>query len=271
MTTISATNDHRSHPTDIQKPSSWGTTTLAGLPHLIMGLLIGLGKFSIFDAYDPSEMNSQTTSKALGISLGILIVVVLLTAWRRGWPLWSASWYLHGTWVILAISSLVIESLDLNESWRYTNALFLGWIIVCIIGYFVIVSKSKLHGLLSVAFLFPMLSVTMFEFIPNPIEGWFALGVGLSAALAAGFIVRVGKFRPALILVLCFNLTVGLVWSFISEYKMLDLPAGIPAHIPQFSRFLGLLGLYALFGLGVIAIPFILHGLWNFGRSKLAS
>jgi hypothetical protein len=115
-----------------------------------------------------------------------------------------------------------------------------------------------------------MLSVMMLEFIPNPIEGWLALGVGLLAALAAGAIVRVGELRLALGLVLGFNLAVGLVWTYIGEYKMLDLPAGIPAHVPRFGSFLGLVGLYALFGLGVIAIPFVLRRLWNFGKRKLA-
>ena len=68
-----------------------------------------------------------------------------------------------------------------------------------------------------------------------------------------------------------FNLAVGLAWAYISEYKMLDLPPGIPAHVPRLSRFLGLLGFYAIFGLGVIAIPFLLRGLWKYGRQKLSS
>ena len=50
---------------------------------------------------------------------------------------------------------------------------------------------------------------------------------------------------------------------------MLDLPAGIPKHIPRFSRFLGMLALFGSLGLGVIALPFILRGLWNLGRRRL--
>ena len=103
------------------------------------------------------------------------------------------------------------------------------------------------------------------------LEGWFALVVGFSAALAAGYIARVGSFRSSLILVLGFNLAVGLAWAFISEYRMLDLPTGIPAHVPKFSNFLGYLTIYSIFGLGIVAIPFIFRGLWNIGRRKLAS
>ena len=250
-----------------RQPGTWAAAFLAGLPHLLMGLLIGLGRLGIFDIYQVS----QTGNVIIGIGLALLVIGVLIYAWRRGWPLWSASWYLYGTWVSLVVIDLTIESLNLEDSWRYTNAMFIGWILLCIVGYFVILSRSKLHGLLSVAFLFPMLSVMMLEFIPNPIEGWLALGMGLLAALAAGAIVRVGDFRLALGLVLGFNLAVGLVWAYIREYKMLDLPAGIPAHIPQFSNFLEMLALYCVFGLGIIALPFIFRSLWNFGRRKWGS
>lgn len=250
-----------------RQPGTWGAAFLAGLPHLLMGLLIGAGKLGIFDIYQVS----QTGNAIIGIGLALLVIGILIYAWRRGWPLWSASWYLYGTWVSLAIIGLTIESLNLVESWRYTYAMFIGWILLCIIGYFVILSKSKLHGLLSVAFLFPMLSVMMLEFIPNPIEGWLAIGVGLLAALAAGAIVRVGELRLALGLVLGVNLAAGLAWAYISEYKMLDLPAGVRAHIPRFSNFLEMLALFSIFGLGIIALPFILRGLGNFGRRRLGS
>lgn len=269
MTTMTDSKKVRPSASSVaeRQPGSWGAAILAGLPHLLMGLLFAAGRFGIFDVYEVS----QAGNLIIGTGLALLVIGVLVVAWRRGWPLWSASWYLYGTWVTLAVVGLAIESLNLEDSWRYTNVMFIGWVLLCIIGYFAILTKSKLHGLLSVAFLFPMLSVMMMEFIPNPIEGWLVIGVGLLAALAAGAIVRVGEFRLALGLVLGINLIAGLAWAYISEYKMLDLPVGIPAHVPQFSRFLGLLGLYALFVLGVIAISFVLRGLWNFGKRRFAS
>lgn len=249
-----------------RQPGAWGTAFLAGLPHLLMGLLIGAGKLGIFDIYQVS----QTGNAIIGIGLALLVMGMLIFAWRRGWPLWSASWYLYGTWVFLAIVGLTIENLDLEDSWRYTYAMFLGWILLCIVGYFMILSKSRLHGLLSVAFLFPLLGVMFLEFIPNPIEGWLAISVGLLAAIATGAIVRISEFRQALGIVLGLNLVAGLAWAYIGEYKMLDLPPGIPAHIPKFGNFLELLALFSIFGLGVVALPFILRGLWNFGSRKFS-
>ncbi|MCJ7703622.1 MAG: hypothetical protein MUO62_18730 [Anaerolineales bacterium] len=265
MTTISSSSDVQIQLTEPQ-PGTWGAAILAGLPHLLMGLLIGVGKL-----LDQTIRINQNISTALVISLALLVVAILCYAWRYGWPLWSASWYLYGTWVSIAIIGLGIESLDLEDSWRYTNAMFLGWILLCIVGYFFILAKSKLHGLLSVAFLFPLLSLVMMEFVPNPIEGWLAISVGLLAAMAAGTILRVADLLPALGLVLGLNLAVGLALAYISEYKMLDLPSGLPAHVPRFTNFLEFLAFYSIFGLGVVTIPFILRGLWNFGRRKLAS
>lgn len=248
-------------------PSTWGAAFLAGLPHLLMGLLIGAGKLGIFDIYKVS----QTGTAIIGIGFALLVIGTLIFAWRLGWPLWSASWNLYGAWVTIAIIEIGIESLNLENSWIYTNTLFLVWIIVCVIGYFLILSKSKLHGLLSGAFLFPLLSVVMMEFIPNPIEGWMAIIVGLATALMAVVITRVGSLQLALRFVLGLNLAVGLAWAYISEYKMRDLPAGIPTHIPKFSNFLEFLVLYSIFGLGIVALPFILRSLWNFGRRNLIS
>ena len=263
MATISV-SDERSAQFSASK--SWGAAILAGLPHFLMGLLIAIGKF-----LDPAARLNQNLAAIAGTILGLLVIGMLLFAWRRGWPLWSASWYLYGAWVTLAIINLTIDKLNLHDSWRYTNALFLICVLVCIVGYFALLQKSKLHGLLSIAFLFPLLSVQMIEFVPNPIEGWLAISLGLLSALAAGEIVRIGDFRFALLIVLGINLAAGVLWAYISEYKMLDLPAGIPAHIPQFGRFLEFFGFYAIFGLGIIILPFILRGLWNFGKNKLAS
>lgn len=134
-----------------RQPGSWGAAILAGLPHLLIGLLFAAGRFGTLDIYEVS----QTGNLILGIGLALLVIGVLIVAWRCGWPLWSASWYLYGTWLTLAVVGLTIESPDLEDSWRYTNVLFIAWILLCICGYFVILTRSKLHGLLSVAFLFP--------------------------------------------------------------------------------------------------------------------
>jgi hypothetical protein len=208
MTVIADTENTQgnsfSHPEP--RPGSWKAAFLAGLPHILMGLLIGTGKLLTTAASRPS----QAMSIIAGVSLMGLVVIVLFFAWRRGWPLWSASWYGYGTWTAMALISFVISQLELDEDWRYTNALFLGWIGLCIIGYFYLFSKDRLKALLAVAFLFPMLGIMFLEFVPDFIEGWLAIGLGLLTTLTAGAIVRLGDFPIGLRLALGVNFVNGL-------------------------------------------------------------
>jgi len=266
MNTISASDGLKTQSTtEAHQPGSWGAVILAGLPHLLVGLLLGWSSL-LTVSIDPDQKYATN----LGIGLAILVIALLMIAWQRGWPLWSASWYLYGTWIVLVMLSQVIEKLDLRESWRYSSAMLLGWLIFCIGGYFSLSLKSKLHALLAIAFLFPFIGMAALEFIPDNIEGCLAITLGLLVALVSGVIVRKGNFRTALGLVLGVNIVSGLTLAYISEYLPV-FPTEITTHVPQFSNFIELLALYSIFGLGIVALPFILHGLWNFGKSKLAS
>jgi len=164
-----------------------------GLPHLLMGLLIGYGNLLT----PPNYPTPQTLAILIGASLTLLVFAVLLYAWRCGWPLWSASWYGYGAWIFVAVLSLAIESLDLRDAWRFTNTLFLGWIAAWGIGYLYIFFHDRLKGLLMIFFFIPFLGVMALEFVPDPIQGWLAIGFGLFSALAAGAIIRRPNFRLA--------------------------------------------------------------------------
>ena len=249
------------------QPGSWRAAFLAGLPHLLMGALIGIGKLQSTTTYQLSE----TVSVIVGISLMILVVAMLVYAWRRGWPLWSASWYGYGLWAFMALATYGISELNLHESWRYTNAMFVGWLAIWGIGYLYLFFHDRLRALLSIFYFVPLLGVMMLEFIPNPIEGWLAIGLGLLTALTAGTIVRLGNYRITLGLVIGVNLIAALTLAYIGEYQIKDLPTGIPAHAPKFTNFLELLALYTIVALLLMGTPFLIQGIVNFGRRKLLS
>jgi hypothetical protein len=54
------------------------------------------------------------------------------------------------------VLGLVIANLPLRDAWRYSDLLFLGWILLYVTGYIALLLKSRLHGLLAVAFLFSL-------------------------------------------------------------------------------------------------------------------
>lgn len=267
MTAVSEINQINQHTasTTMHNPGSWGAAILAGLPHL-WGLLIGVANFLPNGGFYQFSQNALAT---LGISLGLLVAIILLYAWRRGWPLWSASWYGYSLFILMAIATYVISELDLNQSWRYTNALFLGWIAVWGIGYLYLFFRDRLRALLTIFFLIPLLGVMMLEFIPDPIEGWLAVSLGLLTALTAATIVRLGSYRVTLGLVIGVNLIAALALAYIGEYKLLDLPTNAPPHTPQFLNFLALLALYTLIALILMGTPYLIQGLVNLGRRKL--
>lgn len=269
MSNVSETNQTAQYTPDTAEhpPGSWGAACLAGLPHLLIPL-IGVGK--LLANYRIYQF-SQNALAALGISLGLLVAIILLYAWRQKWPLWSASWYGYSLFILLAISTYVIVELDFNQSWRCTNALFLGWIAVWGIGYLYLFFRDRLRALLTIFFLIPLLGVMMLEFIPDPIEGWLAVSVGLLSALTAVTIVRLGSYRVTLGLVIGVNLIAALVLAYIGEYKLLDLPTNAPPHTPQFLNFLALLTLYTLIALILMGTPYLIQGLVNFGKRKLLS
>jgi hypothetical protein len=229
-----------------------------------MGLLIGTSKFLSTASTQPV----QTMGLIAGISLMSLVVIVLLFAWRRAWPLWSASWYGYSTWVTMAFVSFGISRLELDQIWGYTTVLYLGWLGLCITGYFFLLSTNRLKALLAIAFFFPILSVMFLEFVPNPIEGWLAIGLGLLTSLTAGAIVRLGDFRLGLKFALGVNAVTGLFLAYVGEYQISDLPSGIH-HVPSLSNFAQLLTLYLILALGLILGPLLLANLWNFASNRV--
>jgi hypothetical protein len=249
------------------QPGSWGAAFLGGLPHLLMGLLIGIGKLLSTTTYQLSG----TISFIVGISLALLVATMLTYAWRRGWPLWSASWYGYGLWVFMAIAAYGISELNLHESWRYTNILFLGWLALWGIGYLYLFFHDQLRALLAIFFFIPLLGVMMLEFIPNAIEGWLAIALGVLTALTAATIIRLGSYRITLGLVIGVNLVAVFTLAYIGEYQIKDLPPNIPAHTPKLSNFFELLAFYTFLALILMGTPFLIQSLVNFGRRKLLS
>jgi len=80
---------------DSQK-TPWGEAVLAGLPHLLAGLALGLPLLLV-----TVDQPSRGSALAFILTYGIVITLILailgsfVLAWRRGWPRWAASWYFY--------------------------------------------------------------------------------------------------------------------------------------------------------------------------------
>ena len=238
-------------------PDPWTAAALAGLPHLLMGLLIGGGKLLVTTAHP-----SPTLSTGSGVLFVVVVAAGHLFAWRRGWPLWSASWYGYGVWAIMALASLGLSQIELEGAWAITHGLYLCWLGLVILGYVALLVRDRLRGLMAVAFLLPLFGLTLLEFVPNMVEGWLAIGLGLLTALAAGLIVRLGSFLVGLGLALAVNVVAGLGLAYVAEYQSSDMPRGMAAA-PTSSGFLAGAMFYLVPALGLIGLPLLLLGLWQ--------
>jgi len=90
------------------EPGSWRDAALAGLPHLLMALIIGLpGLLRAYGVLAPYTQGMPISETLLGLGLVGAIIAVLITAWRRGWPRWSASWYAYGL-VVIALPMVML-------------------------------------------------------------------------------------------------------------------------------------------------------------------
>ncbi|MFO7662585.1 MAG: hypothetical protein R6X18_08315 [Chloroflexota bacterium] len=244
---------------------SWAESLLAGMPPVLMSLLAASGSFLIAIGFEVE----QAVIVAAGLALASLVVGVLFVAGRRGWPRWGASWYAYGLWVGAMIGFLVFELLHIPESWRFTNWILPGLLLILLLIYFHLLVFDRLKALLAIAYFLPLLGVTFLEFVPDMTEAVVTVIIGILAGAGAAFSLRSGRVRIAVGLAIIVNLLAGLLIAFTAEYLATDLPPGSPAPFmtdPQF--FIRLALSYWGISLGLILIPFFV---WFLSRGIIRS
>ena len=265
--TLSHEGGNRSGSADT--PGSGWQVLLAGLPHLLFGLLTGTGRLANVWVSENQAHIVQRVEVVFGVGIMLLVVGMFFYAWKQKWPLWSASWLGYFSWIVLVLLGLGIMALPIEEDWRFTNFLIIAWLGAFVTGYFWIYRTDARRGLLAVLFLLPMAYLWFLEFIPDWIEGVVGIGSGLTAALTAGLIVRGLRLPGAVGLVAGINLLIGLILAYVSEY-LPDYPLGIP-HTPSLNAFAGGAMMTGVIMLAVILGPLVFWGLWDFGKRKLTA
>lgn len=257
------TPGYGTEPRDHQ-PGSLNEALLSGLPHILAALLISVENLS------PQALMGLAPSAYTLIAGAVVMFYsgVLFFAYRKGWPLWSASWYLYVSWILLAFANFAVTNLIQGDSWRYLSLLLLAWVSVFIILYFRLYLKDPARALLSIAFTFPMLGTLLIEFVPDRIELSLAIGLGLACAGAAAAIVRSGSYQLAWRLIVVVNLAAGLLNAYVSEYQIRNFPFTGAVYTPSFTNFLTALAFQLAFTFSVLFLPM---GIWKAGVRKPAS
>lgn len=256
-------------PVSRYPPAAGKELFFAVLPHLLFMFLAAASQF--LSALAPNlveEYGTATTSSLAGI-VAIIFAGFWVYAWRRRWPLWSASWYGYWAWIVLAIVALANQRFSVFISWQFNNFLILGAIGLLALGYLWLIRKDPLRGLLAIFFLMPVLSMSFIEFIPPIEEGILYLGAGLVVTLATLAILILRDVLLGALLALAANLLVGLGTSYISVFRP-EYPKGI-YHTPSLGEFITFLSVYAGLALVLITGPLLFWNIWDRARRRLVS
>lgn len=189
--------------------SSWSEAALAGLPHLMVGLVTGLplllGAAGWIDLTTPPGSTLWTVFGVLFL-LAVLGSFVLVIARRRAerLPLWAASWRPY--WVMGAYAAvLLLQQWVTGDVGWFPLMDFLVYVIVPLLfafGLYYAARADRLRGLLSAlpCMVLPWLITN--EFVPDGPEGLVTLGSWLLAGLAAMVIVRSQRLGAGLAIAL---------------------------------------------------------------------
>lgn len=188
---------------------SWSGAFLAAMPHLLAPavarpgfVLFTLGIYRIRSFMEPGFV--------------LLVALMLLVSWRRGWPRWSGSWVgyaiaiaflvlLNGLMPLLRASSAVTRyAVDADlDIWLPDAAIWLLWLLVSLAALSLLARRDPAAGLLAVL---PIAPIFLAHVGGSRGDGPFFLGVALLTAGVAAAVCRGRRLYLALGLVLACNL-----------------------------------------------------------------
>lgn len=250
--------DPRDAPFIITRTTSpWGEPLLAGLPHFWVGLSLALGKLGTNPDQGAGNYFYDTLSIVSLTIFALFCLGVTVYAWRRSWPLWTASWYSYTAWLLLI--PIGLATVYIGGSSAINNMLVITAFIGLLLGYLILFRSSRLHALLVALFILPVLPQVNLEAIPESIEAFLSVFFGLLAGLVAVMVLRWWSWRAGVTLALSANLIAGATLAYISFYQT-DPPnfySSSPADVWLF------FAIYLSISILLFIGPALFWGLWK--------
>ena len=201
-------------------PFSWKEALLAILPFLTIAfsglttLLSGLGVASSESAL------FRILSPIFGVTLLLVGLGVFIFAWRKGWPRWSASWYVFWLVAALGLLTLISNIPGLSDIFYVYVQPLLWAFILMVIAWFLyrLACQDAVKAILAAL---PVMGMTWFlhqEFVGNQLKGTITLVSWLLVAICAVLILRLNSLRAGLLLALGTNVLIGLAYAYEGIY-----------------------------------------------------
>jgi hypothetical protein len=221
-------------------PPGWSQAFLGALPFLMILIVDALPKLLVGAGVSgPESAGMQVLNVVLAVLLGGTFVLALVLAWRRGWPPWSASWYLFFAvlplgWLHWLLSTLlpgqVNSTLSGIEVYLVIPLLMAGLL-------YWVARLDRLRGALAAlpilyVLWLPNMEQTPRHIIPLKIEIVIKAASIALISLTIILIIRYGDWRTGLWAILATILAVGLQFSYAGIYYGGTLPFTAPGPNP---------------------------------------
>ncbi|MEK7327250.1 MAG: hypothetical protein AAB217_18550, partial [Chloroflexota bacterium] len=222
------------------QPGTWKDAALAGLPHLLVVVLalLPLGTYK----------SGSTIYPVWLFVLPGFILAALALAWRRGWPRWSASWYVYVATIALLLPQIALFAVPL---------IIVGWL-------YWITGRDRIKGLLTATPLMLLFWSPALEFVEPTIHNSIQLGMVLLAGAMAMAIVRLNNVRIGLWLALDASLLIGLLAAYARTYWH-NLPPEY-SEPPTLAALAGRFAPQLLVGSALVIGPLLFWGLGEIGK-----
>ncbi len=205
---------------------SWGASIMAGLPSLLMGIIIVLSEILAGTISGNSIMGIL-----FGIGLVILVSGVVLYSHFKGWKNWSASWlvYIYGIGIagLSALANSLPHTLIKNDALISELQIVLIPILLAYLLY-KIACKDRSRGLLAAIPASAIIWILFLEFVYGTQKALAWSWIFFLAFLASFLILRTRKFSTALLLAIAVPILGGFPFVYLGVYWGGTLPFSQP-------------------------------------------
>jgi hypothetical protein len=220
----------------MRSPIIWGEAFLAALPYVLILILDTLPKLLVLTGLLTRE---SVGMRALNITMMILMsgifLLVLGMAVRRGWPLWSASWYIF-FWllVLLPLGWLFSMGVYGRSDYRVQDViLYLILPMMIALMLYWVTRTDRLRGLLAALPILyylwlPNMEQTPRHIIPDQVEILIKVTSMVLVTIAVVAMMRIRDWRTAYWIILATILVVGLQFAYVGIYHGGTLPFTAP-------------------------------------------